>query len=145
MYQFIPADYTKSSATFEETVEADATTFKPLGEKLAAYVRPSGRLISSLTGGAKGKGKAKGKSKTAAEPVEIDLTEDSDDAVVHEVYKVSESKCSMLMARLHGIRPVSKHITVVCSCSSFSLSKEVVMFTSVIPPSQSESTDETGR
>jgi hypothetical protein len=56
---------------------------------LAAYIRPSGSLISSLTGGAKGKGKAKGKSKTSAEPVELDLTEDSEDAVVFEVYKVS--------------------------------------------------------
>lgn len=102
-------------------------------------------MISSLTGGAKGKGKAKGKSKTAAEPVEIDLTEDSDDAVVYEVYKVSESKCLMLMDRLRGRRPVSKHTTVVCSYSSFSLSKEVVMFTSVTPSSQKQPTDETGR
>jgi hypothetical protein len=71
-------------------VEADATSFKPLGEKLAAYIRPSGRLISSLTGGTKGKGKAKGKGKTSVEPVELDLKEDSEDAVVFEVYKVSQ-------------------------------------------------------
>jgi histone acetyltransferase 1 len=61
LYKFIPADYTKSSATFEETVEADANTFKPLGEKLAAYVRPSGRLIQSLTG--KGQGQSEGEGK----------------------------------------------------------------------------------
>jgi hypothetical protein len=43
-----------------------------------------------LTGGAKGKGKGKGKGKTSVEPVELDLKEDSEDAVVFEVYKVSQ-------------------------------------------------------
>jgi histone acetyltransferase 1 len=87
LYQFIPADYTKSSITFDETIEADAITFKPLGEKMAAYVRPSGKYIASLTGGAKGKGKAKGK--TDVEAVEVNLSDDSENAVVFEVYKVS--------------------------------------------------------
>lgn len=92
LYNFIPADYTKSSTTFDETVEADATTFKPMGEKLAAYVRPSGALLASLAGQSKSKGKGKGKGKANGAPVEIDLQEDSKDAVVYEVYKVSNSR-----------------------------------------------------
>jgi hypothetical protein len=57
-----------------------------MGEKLAAYIRPSGALLASLTG--EGKGKGKGKGKENGVPVEIDLEEDSNDAVVYEVYKV---------------------------------------------------------
>lgn len=84
MYSFIPADYTKSATTFEETVEADATSFKPMGEKLAAYVRPSAAYIASLAP----KGKAKGKGKANGSVVEVDLADDSPDAVVYEIYKV---------------------------------------------------------
>lgn len=87
LYQFIPADYTKSSTTFEETVEADSTSFRPLGEKLAAYVRPSGAYIASKL--PKGKGKGKGKANGGV--IELDVEDDSPDAVVYEVYKVSSS------------------------------------------------------
>lgn len=52
-------------------MEADADHFKPLGDKIASYTR------ASASG--KGKGKANG-----AAP-----SEDSDDAVVYEMYKVS--------------------------------------------------------
>lgn len=69
LYNFIPADYTKSEVAFDAIVEADAKTFKPLGEKLGSYTRPSGS--------GKGKGKANG-----------DVDENADDAVVYEIYKV---------------------------------------------------------
>lgn len=88
MYQFIPADYTKSASTFEETVEADSTSFKPMGEKLAAYVRPSGAYIASKLPKAKGKGKGKANGGL----IELDVKEDSPDAVVYEVYKVSSTE-----------------------------------------------------
>lgn len=74
LYKFIPSDYTKSESAFATTVEEDATAFKPLGEKIASYVRP--------TVSGKGKGKANG----AAPPP----SEDDDGAVVYEVYHVSD-------------------------------------------------------
>ena len=57
-----------------------------MGEKLAAYVRPSAAYIASLAP----KGKAKGKGKANGSVVEVDLAEDSPDAVTYEVYKVSQ-------------------------------------------------------
>lgn len=91
LYNFIPSDYTKSSSTFDETVEKDAEAFKPLGEKLAAYVRPSAAALAGASGsGKKGKAKGKGKGKGKANgAVEVTVEEDSEDAVVYEVYKVS--------------------------------------------------------
>jgi histone acetyltransferase 1 len=86
LYQFIPADYTKSSTTFEETIEADSTSFRPMGEKLAAYVRPSGAYIASKL--PKSKGKGKGKANGGVIELELDFPEDSPDAVVYEIYKV---------------------------------------------------------
>jgi histone acetyltransferase 1 len=82
LYNFIPADYTKSSFAFDKLVESEATSFKPPGEKVGSYVRQA----AAATKKTKGKGKANG---TAA-PVE--LSEDDDNAVVYEMYKVSEGR-----------------------------------------------------
>lgn len=135
MYQFIPADYTKSASTFEETVEADATSFKPMGEKLAAYVRPSGAYVASKL--PKGKGKGKGKGKANGGVIELDVAEDSPDAVVYEVYKVGldfqlsfpskEIGMASNGSRRHGVLQDSKSTTDACSCSSCSSSREGAM------------------
>ncbi|KAJ9112758.1 hypothetical protein QFC20_002083 [Naganishia adeliensis] len=37
LYKFIPSDYTKNAKTFADTVQKDAETFVPPGEKIAAY------------------------------------------------------------------------------------------------------------
>jgi histone acetyltransferase 1 len=92
LYQFIPSDYTKSTSTFEEWVEKDGAGFKPLGEKMSSYVRPSAAAVAQANGGKKGKSKGKGKGKAngangSAAALAVD--EDSEDAVVYEVYKVS--------------------------------------------------------
>jgi histone acetyltransferase 1 len=71
LYSFIPSDYTKSEVAFDAIVEADAKTFKPIGEKVASYTRASP---------GKGKGKAAANGDVPAE--------DDADAVVFEMYKV---------------------------------------------------------
>ncbi|KDQ18533.1 hypothetical protein BOTBODRAFT_154460 [Botryobasidium botryosum FD-172 SS1] len=71
LFKFIPPDYYKDREQFVKRVEQDATTFKPMGEKVYSYTR---RATTS------GKGKTK-----QDEPVD----EDSDDAVVYEVYKAT--------------------------------------------------------
>ncbi|CAE6422469.1 unnamed protein product [Rhizoctonia solani] len=68
LYKFIPPDYSKSVESFQNMVEKDATTFRPLGEKIHTYVR---RAASH----------GKGKSKEASP-----ISEDDPDAVVFEVY-----------------------------------------------------------
>ncbi|CAE6512502.1 unnamed protein product [Rhizoctonia solani] len=68
LYKFIPPDYSKSAESFQNTVEKEATTFRPLGEKIHTYVR-------------RAPGHGKGKSKEA-NPV----SEDDADAIVFEVY-----------------------------------------------------------
>ena len=85
LYQFIPPDYTKTSFSFEQTVDDDASAFKPLGEKIGSYARPA------ASGKGKGKGKAKGKANGVTE-----IKEDEDGAVVFEMYKVSLSRGSGL-------------------------------------------------
>ena len=55
LYNFIPPDYTKSAFAFEQLVEAEASSFKPPGEKIGSYVRPAAASKKS-----KGKGKASG-------------------------------------------------------------------------------------
>ena len=79
MYSFIPPDYTKSTVAFDQTVEADAEAFKPMGERLSSY------MMSSSAGNAKGKGKAK--TNGAARIVEG--AEDASD-ISYEVYRVSQ-------------------------------------------------------
>jgi histone acetyltransferase 1 len=61
------SDYTKSLHTFQNLVDSDATTFKPLGDKLGSYVHRT----------SKGKGKGKGKSKNK-----------EGEGVTFEMYKV---------------------------------------------------------
>jgi len=80
LYNFIPPDYTKSSFAFEQLVEAEATSFKPPGEKIGSYVRQA----AIATKKSKGKGKANG----AATAVDLDV--DDENAVVFEMYKVRE-------------------------------------------------------
>lgn len=77
LYNFIPADYTKSAVAFDAIVDADAKTFRPLGEKIGSYTR-------SAVGSNKGKGKANGEDGSAP-------SEDDENAVVYEMYKVSWS------------------------------------------------------
>lgn len=71
LFKFLPADYTKSAVAFEQTVEEDAKTFKPMGELIGSYTM---RAASS-----KGKGKVNGDGPAA----------DAKDAVTYEMYKVS--------------------------------------------------------
>lgn len=90
IYKFILPDYTKSSFAFDQLVEADSTGFRPLGEKIGSYTRPTATYLASLhpAKGKKGKAKAKANGQ-AVKPVDVELAEDSEDAVVYEMYKVS--------------------------------------------------------
>jgi len=74
-------------------VEADSTGFKPLGEKIGSYARPTAAYLASLNPG-KSKGVAKGKAKAkangqSAKAADVEVGEDSEDAVVYEMYRVS--------------------------------------------------------
>ncbi|EJT46988.1 hypothetical protein A1Q1_04231 [Trichosporon asahii var. asahii CBS 2479] len=70
LFKFLPADYTKSAVAFEQTVEEDAKSFKPMGELIGSYTL---RAASS-----KGKGKANGEGPAA----------DADHAVSYEMFKI---------------------------------------------------------
>ncbi|KAJ9101913.1 hypothetical protein QFC19_004994 [Naganishia cerealis] len=48
LYKFIPSDYTKNAKTFSDTVQKDADSFVPPGEKIAAYI-PIDQDIGSET------------------------------------------------------------------------------------------------
>lgn len=93
LYKFIPSDYTKSDYTFANTVDLEAASFVPLGDKLGSYVLPSARYVNKVGNGKKGKSKAKGKAGSngdASSSSDLkDLDEESEDAVVFEMYKVS--------------------------------------------------------
>lgn len=115
LYNFIPADYTKSKFAFDQTVEEDAKTFKPLGEKIGSYTRAAATP--------KGKGKAKANGN-----VEEGLKEGDEGVVVFEAYKVS-STCEETDGRRRGIHRVSRSIIVGCNCSSFSSSRVEVIST----------------
>lgn len=65
-------DYTKSAEDFHKNVAADATSFRPPGEKIGSYARH----------GDVGKGKGKAVNGSAAH-------EDDEGAIVFEMYKVS--------------------------------------------------------
>ena len=82
LYNFIPPDYTKSAFAFEQLVEAEAASFKPHGDKIGSYVRQAAAASSK----SKGKGKAKANGAEQAE-----LSEDDDNAVVYEMYKVGRN------------------------------------------------------
>ncbi|KAL1410315.1 histone acetyltransferase 1 [Vanrija albida] len=75
LYKFIPADYTKSAVAFDAIVDADAKTFRPLGEKIGSYTR-------SAAGYGKGKGKANGEDGSAPD-------DEDENAVVYEMYKTT--------------------------------------------------------
>ena len=89
LFTCIPPDYTKSSFAFDELVEADSAGFKPLGEKVGSYARPTAAHLASLVP-PKGKSKVKGKGKAnggGVKPEMVVVREDSEDAVVYEMYK----------------------------------------------------------
>lgn len=70
-------------------MEADSTGFKPLGEKIGSYARPTAAYLASLNPG-KSKGVAKGKAKAkangqSAKAADVEVGEDSEDAVVYKV------------------------------------------------------------
>ncbi|KAJ9108889.1 hypothetical protein QFC21_000210 [Naganishia friedmannii] len=48
LYKFIPSDYTKNAKTFADTVQKDADSFVPPGEKIAAYL-PSDQTLGNET------------------------------------------------------------------------------------------------
>ncbi|KAJ9127882.1 hypothetical protein QFC24_000167 [Naganishia onofrii] len=48
LYKFIPSDYTKNAKTFSDTVQKDADSFVPPGEKIAAYI-PSNQTLGNET------------------------------------------------------------------------------------------------
>ncbi|ELU44911.1 histone acetyltransferase type B catalytic subunit [Rhizoctonia solani AG-1 IA] len=77
LYKFIPPDYSKSAESFQNTVEKEAATFKPLGDKIHTYVRRAA-------------GHGKGKSRDTSP-----ISEDDPDAIVFEVYHVSFGYRSM--------------------------------------------------
>ena len=65
-------DYSKSRATFEQQVEKDAVTFKPMGKKIYSYCRRA-----SARSDAERRGE-----------VDTSVNEDDEDATVFEVYHV---------------------------------------------------------
>ncbi|GAA5848528.1 hypothetical protein JCM8547_004540 [Rhodosporidiobolus lusitaniae] len=87
LYEFIPPSYVKDLATFEETVEKDAESFRPLGNKIGAY-RMKGE---NGMNGAGSKGKRKGKSMGGPVLPErqwevLEEGEGEEDEVVYEAY-----------------------------------------------------------
>lgn len=77
--------YYKDEAEFLNRVEEDATSFKPHGDLIHTYVRPSPSAVG------------KGKSKSAAA-----LNAQSEDAVVFEVYHVRSCAITGCTRRLIG-------------------------------------------
>ncbi|KAF9505816.1 hypothetical protein BS47DRAFT_1322163 [Hydnum rufescens UP504] len=71
LYKFIPSDYLKLEAAFKERVKEEAKSFRPCGEKVFSYPRPSGYRPTS------GKGKVKAGDA---------LDEDSEGVSLFEVY-----------------------------------------------------------
>jgi histone acetyltransferase 1 len=70
-------DYLKDRATFEQQVEKDAVTFKPMGKKIYSYSRRA-----SARSDAERRGK-----------VDTSVNEEDEDATVFEVYHVRYSTC----------------------------------------------------
>lgn len=117
LYNFIPADYTKSTFEFDRLVDTDATAFKPLGEKISSYVRAA----------AVEKPKGKGKAKANGKAVDHEMSGEDEKAVVYEAYKVSWALLLWLTRRRRGIHLVLGNIIVGCSCSYCFSSREVVI------------------
>ena len=140
LYKFIPPDYTKSEAEFANIVAENAIAFKPLGEKLSSYTRPSASYLASLpaVGASQGKAKGRGKGKAKGmerQAVEVELSEDSEEAVVFEIYKVGCLPLTWFggraidgFIRRHGVHRGSGSIIDECSCSSCCSSKGAATF-----------------
>jgi Histone acetyl transferase HAT1 N-terminus len=71
---FLRVDYLKDENAFLSRVEADATSFKPLGNLIYSYTRP----VPGVAGKGKGIVRSEG------------LDPESEDTVVFEVYHVSQ-------------------------------------------------------
>ncbi|KAK7049414.1 histone acetyltransferase 1 [Paramarasmius palmivorus] len=82
--EFIPPDYESSEENFSARVEQDAFEFKPMGQMISSYTRPSPRS------------KGKGKAVSSAVP----LDSESEDAVVYEVYHVRGRQILSQFAKL---------------------------------------------
>jgi hypothetical protein len=108
-------DYYTDEAEFLDAVEKEATTFKPLGDLIHSYTRPS-------QGGPIGKGK--GVADNGA------LDPESEDTVAFEAYHVSGLPGSLfdcfmtLENRQHGVHPGLKSIIVECNYLYCSTLKE---------------------
>lgn len=110
--------YLKSETEFQARVEEEAVSFRPLGQLIHSYTRPSSTS----------KGKGKGIGQTPA------LDPESEDALVFEVYHVRPfivSPCltPTLRRRQRGIHPDSKTTIVECSylfCSILKLAHTLV-------------------
>jgi len=112
-------DYFKSEKEFEARMEADATSFKPMGKKFHSYARSNG------------KGKGKGKANAMA------VDEQDEDAIVYEVYWVgscmqhnlsSPSLSSSDASSVTGARLDSRSIIEGCNSLFCFTSKEAHTF-----------------
>ncbi|PVF97834.1 acyl-CoA N-acyltransferase [Serendipita vermifera] len=76
LYQYLPNDRIMDESTFKKQVEADAVSFRPMGEKIHSYVRR------------RGDGKLKDKRDRVVRKSndQETLTEEDENAVVYEVY-----------------------------------------------------------
>lgn len=114
-FSTIRTDYYKDLKSFLACIEETATTFRPHGDLIHSYTRPSPNAA----------GKGKGIDITSLSP-------ESDDAIVYEVYhvrcpltrNVEVAEC-LYAIRLHGKHLVSKNITAACSCLFCFTSKRV--------------------
>ena len=104
--------YYTNEAEFSKRVSEDALAFKPPGERIHTYNRPS------PTAAGKGKGKD-----TTSDP-------NNENVVEFEVYHVrivqlaSVADAERLFRRL-GARPASENTTASCNCSSYYTSRVV--------------------
>lgn len=117
--------YYKDEEAFLKRVEEDATIFKPLGQLIYSYTRPSPNSSS------KGKRKRTGNTKP--------LDPGSEDAVEFEVYHVSLPGYTFMcntnlqptswLPRLPGIHQASVNTIAKCNSLSFCTLKEVPTLT----------------
>jgi Histone acetyl transferase HAT1 N-terminus len=109
-------DYFKDRATFEQQVEKDATTFKPMGKKIYSYSRQAGARSDAERRG----------------QVDTSVNEEDESAAVFEVYHVSHSMYREAFSdnpcRRRGKPLAFWNTTDGCSCSSYYTSKLGAIF-----------------
>jgi histone acetyltransferase 1 len=109
---YVQIDRITHEEAFKKQVEADAISFRPMGEKIHSYIRR------------RGNGKSKDKREIVARKTveQENLNEEDEDAVVYEVYHVctlySQMSHAERMHRRTGIRLVSPNFIDVCRYSS---------------------------